>query len=76
MVHSVSLDSRILRCDPTLNVSEQFQGDDTMILEYAYDLPGMGCGVWVKIFCRFTADPDNPVSARLLDGGVDVLPPG
>lgn len=76
MVHSVSLDSRILRCDPTLNVSEQFQGNDIMILEYVYDLPGTGCQIWVKIYCEFAADPNNPLSARLSDGCVNVLPPG
>ncbi len=43
---------------------------------YAYDLPGMSCRIWVKIFCKFTTDPDNPLSAKLSDGGVDVLPPG
>ena len=75
-VHSVSLDSRILRCDPTLNVSEQFQGDDIMILEYAYDLPGTGCRVWVKIYYWITADLSDPIRAKLSDGGVDILPPG
>ena len=46
-----------------------------MILEYVYDLPGTSCQIWVKIFCKFTTDPDNPLSARLSDGGVNVSPP-
>ncbi len=35
-----------------------------MILEYVYDLPGTGCQIWVKIYCEFAADPNNPLSAR------------
>ena len=47
-----------------------------MILEYVYDLPGTGCQLWVKIYCEFAADPNNPLSGRLSDGCVNVLPPG
>ena len=57
-------------------VAEEFQGDDIMILEYAYDLPGTGCRVWVKIYYWITADPSDSIVAKLSDGGVDILPPG
>ena len=43
---------------------------------YVYDLPGTGCRVWVKIYYWITADPSDPIVAKLSDGGVDVLPPG
>ena len=57
-------------------VAEEFQGDDIMILEYAYDLPGTGCRVWVKIYYWITADPSDSVVAKLSDGCVNVPPPG
>ncbi len=47
-----------------------------MILEYAYDLPGTGCRIWVKIYYWITADLSDPIRAKLSDGGVDILPPG
>ena len=49
---------------------------DTMILKFVYDLPGTGCQIWVKIYYWITADLNDPLVAKLSDGGVNVLPPG
>ena len=37
------------------------QSQDTMLYvgAYVYDLPGTGCRVWVKIFCKLTTDPQT-----------------
>ena len=43
---------------------------------YVYDLPGTGCQIWVKIYYWITADLNDPLVAKLSDGGVNVLPPG
>lgn len=43
---------------------------------YIYNLPGMSCRIWVKIYYWITADPSDSIVAKLSDGGVNVLPPG
>ena len=46
------------------------------VTTYVYDLPGTGCRIWVKIYYWITADLNDPLVAKLSDGGVDILPPG